>query len=174
MAITASSKVRPHVARIRRIVTGHDAKGRAVIAADEFCPHVHSILERIDFGWTELWTTAVPADNSANGDPVPLQPALAPAPGTVTFRVVEFPPDKLFRGPTVDGAEKKVAMFHRTRSVDFVIVLSGEICGVVDDGEVLMKAGDVMIQRGTNHDWQNRSDQPARVAFVLIDALPLG
>ncbi|MDF8332175.1 cupin domain-containing protein [Novosphingobium cyanobacteriorum] len=169
MAITAS-KVKPNVAPIRRIVTGHDDAGRAVILSDEACPHVHSIKDRTDFGWTELWTTAVPADNSGPEDTVPNPPALQPAPGTLTFRVVEFPPDRHHKDPTVDDR----SMFHRTRSVDFAIVLSGEIWGVVDEGEVLMKPGDTMIQRGTNHDWQNRSDEPARVAFVLIDAQPLG
>lgn len=170
MAITASKNVKPDVAPIRRIVTGHDARGRAVIVSDAPCPHVHAIMDRTDFGWTELWTTAVPADNAVDGDPVPMQPALQPETGTLTFRVVEFPPDKNFKqARTADDQQ----MFHRTRSVDFAIVLSGEIWGVVDDGEVLMRPGDTMIQRGTNHDWQNRSDHPARVAFVLIDAKPL-
>jgi hypothetical protein len=168
MAITASTKVRPHVAPVRRIVTGHDAHGRALIVSDEPCPHVHAIMDRTDFGWTELWSTAVPADNGTQLDPVSVQPVLQPEPGTLAFRVVEFPPDK-----SPARAERDRAHFHRTRSVDFAIVLSGEIWGVFDRGEVLMRPGDTLIQRGTNHEWQNRSGHPARVAFVLIDAKPL-
>ena len=64
-------------------------------------------------------------------------------------------------------------MMHRTRSVDFVVVISGEIWCVMEEGEVLMKPGDTMVQRGTNHEWQNRTNTPVRVAFVLIDASPL-
>ena len=168
MAITASTKVRPNVMPVRRVVTGHDAQGRAVIVNDGPCPHVHAIMDREDFGWTELWVTAVPADNSTQLDPVPAQPALQPAAGSLVFRVVEFPPAN---GPPT--AERDEAHFHRTRSVDFAIVLSGEIWGVFDEGEVLMRPGDTLIQRGTNHEWQNRSGGPARVAFVLIDAKPL-
>lgn len=168
MAITASTKVRPNVVPIRRIVTGHDAQGRALIVSDGPCPHVHAIMERKDFGWTELWTTAVPADNSSQSDPVCAQPVLQPEPGTLAFRVVEFPPNE----HTASAGHDRVH-FHRTRSVDLVIVLSGEIWGVFDQGEVLMRPGDTLIQRGTNHEWQNRSSHPARVAFVLIDAKPL-
>ena len=168
MAITASTKVKPNVVPVRRIVTGHDAQGRALVVSDGPCPHVHAIMDRADFGWTELWTTAVPADNSAQADPVLAQPGLQPDPGTLAFRVVEFPPNE---NPAGTGHDK--AQFHRTRSVDFVIVLSGEIWGVFDQGEVLMRPGDTLIQRGTNHEWQNRSTHPARVAFVLIDAKPL-
>ncbi len=170
MAITASTTVKPNVEPIRRIVTGHNADGQAIIVSDETCPHVHAIMDRTDFGWTELWTTAVPADNAEPGDAVVGRPALQPPPGGLTFRVVEFPPDRNFKAATVAGDK---SMFHKTRSVDFAIVLSGEIWGVVDDGEALMRPGDIMVQRGTNHDWQNRSDQPARVAFVLIDAKPM-
>src|SRR5215475_12738165 len=168
MAITASTKVKPKVIPVRRVVTGHDAQGRAVIVSDGACPHVHAIMDREDFGWTELWTTAVPADNGAQLDPVPAQPALQPGQGCLVFRVVEFPPS-----PGSSSDEHDKAHFHRTRSVDFAIVLSGEIWGVFDEGEVLMRPGDTLIQRGTNHEWQNRSGAPARVAFVLIDAKPL-
>ena len=63
--------------------------------------------------------------------------------------------------------------FHKTSSVDYAIVLSGEIYALMDEGEVLLRAGDVLVQRGTNHAWSNRTDEPARLAFVLIDAEPL-
>lgn len=173
-------RVRPNVKSIRRIVTGHDAKGLAVVISDEPCPHVDSILGFENFATTELWATSVPADNVAEDDSVVLPFRIAPPAGGAMFRVVEFPPDKTFRDAlqpdqalTEGSKDNANRMLHRTRSVDFVVVISGEICCVMDKGEVLMRAGDTMIQRGTNHDWQNRTDEPARVAFVLIDALPI-
>jgi quercetin dioxygenase-like cupin family protein len=64
--------------------------------------------------------------------------------------------------------------FHKTASVDYAIVLAGEIYALMDEGEVLLKAGDVLVQRGTNHAWSNRTDAPAYLAFVLVDAEPVG
>ena len=179
--IPTKPRVQPKVAPIRRIITGHDAKGRAIIVADEACPHVDPILGLENFATTELWSTVVPANNAASSDPVVLPHRIAPPDSGAVFRIVEFPPDKTFRAALrpdqvlVDGGGKPGGnqLLHRTRSVDFAIVLSGDIWCVMDEGEVLMHAGDVMVQRGTNHDWQNRTDEPARVAFVLIDALQL-
>ena len=179
--ITAAARVQPKVAPIRRIITGHDENGTAIIVADEACPHVDSILGLENFATTELWTTAVPADNSAAVDPVTLPHRIAPPENGAVFRIVEFPPDRTFRDALrpdqvlTEGGGKSGGsqLLHRTRSVDFAIIVSGDIWCVMDEGEVLMHPGDVMIQRGTNHDWQNRSQEPARVAFVLIDAQPL-
>ena len=72
-----------------------------------------------------------------------------------------------------DLANKRHPGFHKTDSIDYAIVLSGEIWALMDEGEVLLKAGDVLIQRGTNHAWSNRTEQPCCVAFVLIDAKPV-
>jgi quercetin dioxygenase-like cupin family protein len=180
--IADKPRVRPKVSPIRRIITGHDEKGRAVIVADEVCPHVDSILGLENFATTELWTTAVPADNAVSGDPVKLPHRIAPPDNGAVLRIVEFPPDKTFRDAlrpdqvlAVEGSGKSGGsqLLHRTRSVDFAIIISGEIWCVMDEGEVLMHPGDVLIQRGTNHDWQNRTQEPAQVAFVLIDAQPL-
>ena len=179
--IADTLRVQPKVSPIRRIITGHDEKGTAIIVADEFCPHVDSILGLENFATTELWSTAVPADNAAPGDPVTLPHRIGPPDNGAVFRIVEFPPDKTFRDALrpdqvlTEGGGKSGAsqLLHRTRSVDFAIIISGEIWCVMDEGEVLMHPGEVMIQRGTNHDWQNRTQEPARVAFVLIDAQPL-
>ncbi|PHR92596.1 MAG: hypothetical protein COA69_07100 [Robiginitomaculum sp.] len=172
-------RVTPKVAPIRRIITGHNEQGQAVVISDELCPHADPIMNQEYLATTEMWTTTVPADNKTAGDPVVLPHKVAPPDGGAVFRVVEFPPDESFRHKLrpdqaiLDGPEtsKKNQMLHRTRSLDFVVVMAGEICCVMDEGEVLMKAGDVMVQRGTNHDWQNRSDEVARIAFVLVDAL---
>lgn len=179
--ISNKPRVQPKVAPIRRIITGHDTQGRAIIIEDGACPHVDSILGLENFATTELWSTAVPGNNAASGDPVVLPHRIAPPDGGAVFRIVEFPPDKSFRAALrpdqvlVDGSGKSGGnpLLHRTRSVDFAIVVSGDIWCVMDEGEVLMHPGDVLVQRGTSHDWQNRSDEPAQVAFVLIDALQL-
>src|SRR5215472_13303664 len=82
------------------------------------------------------------------------------------------PPDGSGRHEALDRGNPRHPGFHKTSSVDYAIVLSGEIYALMDEGEVLLKAGDVLIQRGTNHAWSNRTDEPAYLAFVLIDANP--
>jgi quercetin dioxygenase-like cupin family protein len=72
-----------------------------------------------------------------------------------------------------DASASRHPMMHRTQTVDYAIVLSGEIWALMDSGETKMKAGDILVQRGTNHAWSNRSNKPCLVAFVLIDAKPL-
>jgi mannose-6-phosphate isomerase-like protein (cupin superfamily) len=179
---TETSSIVPRVASVRRIVTGHNAQGRAIVVSDEASPHVDVILGIDTFATTELWTTQVPADNVALGDPVTLPHRIAPPAGGAVFRVVEFPPDRDWKGKlhadqklldTGDSNQSNNPMLHRTKSVDFAVVIAGEIYCVLDEGEVVMRAGDVMVQRGTNHAWENRSEQPCRVAFVLNDAAPI-
>jgi hypothetical protein len=114
---------------------------------------------------------------------------VAPPPGGCVFRVVQFAPDKdwaaiaaaMGGAVPVDESAKSAskggpirhAHMHRTRSIDFAIVLSGEIWAVMDVGEKKLVAGDILVQRGTNHAWANRSDLPCVIAFILIDARPL-
>ena len=171
---------------IRRVVTGHNAQGKSVIVTDGPSPHVMTIPNVPTFGMTNLWVTdATPADNAGSRDgaarPVVLEP---PAGGTI-FRVVEFPPDS-----TLAGFDRKAAFdsmgaghamdrdagrhpgMHKTATVDYAIVLSGEIWALMDEGETLMRTGDVLVQRGTNHAWSNRSVAPCLVAFILISARP--
>ena len=112
---------------------------------------------------------------------------LEPPPKGAIFRIVEFPPD---RAP--GGFDRKAAFaamgahhamdpdasrhpgMHKTDTVDFALVLAGEIWALMDEGETLLRAGDTLVQRGTNHAWSNRSDQPCLVAFILVSAAPLG
>jgi hypothetical protein len=187
---SAKSVVKPRVKKVRRIVTGHDAKGRSVILSDKASPHVMA-MRVPTFGVTDLWrTSSTPADNTDPKDPCSVPAQLAPAPNGTVVRVVEFPPDKVwmknlsreqaFASLGKSGTEalahssgERHPMMHRTKSIDYAIVLSGEIWAVMDVGETKMRAGDVLIQRGTNHAWANRSNRPARVAFVLIDAKPV-
>lgn len=176
-------RVEPTVVAVRRVVTGHDANGRSIFVSDDRSPHVECILGIPSLASTELWTTrATPSDNSGPDDPVSLPLAVPPPVNGTVFRIVEFPPDRDWKGTLAPSASLSTAtsadgksnpMMHRTQSLDYVIVISGEIWSIVDEGEVLLRAGDTMVQRGTNHAWENRSDQPCAVAFVLMDALAI-
>jgi hypothetical protein len=190
----SSAKVAPgaEIRRFRRVVTGHDASGQSIIISDATSPHIMPIMDQPNFAVTDFWKTfATPADNSAGTEPDPCQVPVQvapPASGSV-FRVVQFPPDKDWAAKAaamggsvpIDATAKSAskggvvrhAHMHRTRSIDYAIVLSGEIWAVMDVGETKLVAGDVLVQRGTNHAWANRSGAPCVVAFVLIDAEPL-
>ena len=173
---------------IRRVVTGHDAQGRSIFVSDGPSPHVLTIPGRPDFALTNLWVSdRAPASNAGNADAAARPIVLEPPRRGAIFRVVEFPPD---RAP--GGFDRKAAFaamgashamdpdasrhpgMHKTDSVDFALVLSGEIWALMDVGETLLRAGDTLVQRGTNHAWSNRSDQPCLVAFILVSAAPAG
>jgi Cupin domain len=172
----------------RRIVTSHDAQGRSIIIADAPAPSVFEPKARPGEAITELWRTgAAPASNRGNDDPAAAPPAapqlMPPKLGTV-FRIVDFPPEAQVKGDAAKlfaefGAaaahakDGRHAMMHKTATVDYALVIEGEVVAVMDVGETVMRAGDVLIQRGTNHSWANRSDRPCRIAFILVDAAPL-
>lgn len=176
--------------QVRRIITGHDNDGKSIVVEDTPSPHTMHLPGVPAFGVTDIWKTeSSPASNAGSADacdgPITLEP---PSSGTV-FRVVEFPPDRDyigkwdphagFAGMGDSGADALATSdapheaMHKTRSVDYAFVLSGEIVAVLDKCEVAMRAGDVLVQRGTNHAWSNRTDAPAVVGFVLIDAMPI-
>jgi hypothetical protein len=174
----------------RRVVTGHNADGKSIFITDAPTPHVFQRSPGSAIVM-ELWEThATPADNRGNDDAIARGFRLPPPKNGSVFRIIEYPPDKerlkalaAERAGPDDGsgwlqaADKGGAArhlgFHKTASVDYAIVLSGEIVALMDEGEVLLKTGDVLIQRGTNHAWSNRTDEPCYVAFVLIDAQPV-
>jgi len=174
---------------IRRVVTGRNAAGRSVFIMDAPAPHVYQRTQGSAVV-TELWETrTMPADNGGNAEATDHPFRLAPPKNGTVFRVIEYPPDRQRlvarereRASADDGSGHGAAFdrgsprhpgFHKTSSVDYAIVLSGEIYALMDEGEVLLKAGDVLVQRGTNHAWSNRADESAYVAFVLIDAEPV-
>ena len=174
--------------RVRRILTGHDSAGRSTIIADGHATNVKEMASMPGLALTDLWeTTGAPANNDGHADaaarPVRLEP---PKNGTI-LRVVEFPPDAQWRSSVNSKeafksigaghvADKHSAdpMMHRTSTVDYAIVLKGEIHAVMEEGETLMRAGDILVQRGTNHSWSVRGNEPAIVCFVLVSAKPLG
>ena len=172
---------------IRRVVTGHDARGRSIFLSDGPSPHVLTLPGRDDFALTNLWVTdASPASNDGTGDAAARPVVLEPPPNGSIFRVVEFPPER--SGGTFDRGAAFAAMgashamdpdgsrhpgMHKTDTLDYAIVMSGEIYAVMDDGETLLKAGDCLVQRGTNHAWANRGEVPCLVAFILVSAKPV-
>jgi quercetin dioxygenase-like cupin family protein len=143
---------------IRRIVTGHSGDGRAIVRIDA----AESLVQRREGVASQvLWTSAsVPADNSGDEDPTAQQIGLT-FPGGTVFRVVEFEPGN-------------PPFMHRTESLDYAVVITGEIDMELDEGEsVHLRAGDVLVQRGTMHGWFNRGREPCVIAFVLVSAEPV-
>jgi quercetin dioxygenase-like cupin family protein len=168
---------------IRRVVTGHTPDGRATIISDGPAPQVSAGPDP-EGGSTVLWVTQrAPASNAGNDDAAPAGPRIPvppPSPGGTVFRVVDFLPASRASAPasnlpgvhhTADRSARHPG-FHQTDSIDYAIVLEGEIWALLDDAETLLHTGDVLIQRGTFHAWDNRSEQVCRVAFVLVDAEP--
>jgi len=171
----------------RRVVTGHDAKGKAVVLIDGAAPNA-KLRKATGLTSTLLWITdRSPADNSGRADAAEREISVAPPPRGSIFRVVDFPPAAEFgavdnaamlreMGIAAGEGDARHATMHRTKSIDYAVVISGEIDMLLDDSEVHLKAGDVLVQRGTNHAWVNRGKESCRIAFVLIDAeeLPEG
>ena len=143
---------------IRRVVTGHDAQGRARVAIDELCRNV--ISRRPRHASCVVWSTgAFPADNGDERDGAAREVATTDPNGTV-FRIVEYAPGVAPRN-------------HRTESIDYAVVLAGEIDMELEGESVHLRAGDVLVQRGTVHNWVNRGTVPCVIAFVLVAAKPL-
>jgi quercetin dioxygenase-like cupin family protein len=144
--------------KIRRVVTGHDEHGRAVVAIDEMCRNV--ISRRPQHQSCVIWSTGShPADNSDSRDGGERKVATTDPNGTV-FRVVEYQPGVAARN-------------HRTESIDYAVVLSGEIDMELDGSEVHLREGDMLVQRGALHNWVNRGTRPCVIAFVLVAAKPV-
>ena len=143
---------------VRRVVTGHNADGKAVVTRDEICRNVRSGREKHQS--IVVWSTGdFPADNSRGEDGGLRLVGSVDAAGTV-FRLVRYEP----------GVAPRL---HRTESLDYAVVISGEIDMELDDSVVHLKAGDVLVQRGTIHNWVNRGDEACLIAFVLIAAEPV-
>lgn len=175
---------------VRRVVTGHDSDGKAIIQSDGVTPVVFGIPQRPGYSANEVWvTSSMPAEIDAPGEPTERPRSIEPPPNGTICRVVVLPPEASFIGSldretakaafaafgsahaaTVDENETQPhPLMHRTKTVDYGIVLEGEIYLVLDKEETLLKAGDVVVQRGTNHAWSNRSDLPCKMAFILVD-----
>jgi hypothetical protein len=175
------------IQKIRRVVTGHDKDGKSIFLFDGIAPNVKEMESMPGLALTDLWeTTGAPASNSGNADagarPVRLEP---PASGTI-LRIVEFPPDAVWRANAdamkafesigaggAKDAHSADPMMHKTATVDYIIVIKGEIWAIMEKGETLLGPGDVLVQRGTNHSWSVRGNESCIVAAVLVSAEPV-
>lgn len=171
--------------KVRRIVTAVNGAGRSYIFSDTRLPTAE--VAAGDPVRAGVWLTeSAPVSNEGTHDPVPegvITPIGPQNRGGSVFRIVDIRPDRVAPrdprefpargGHTTPDRSAKHPGFHMTDTVDYAVCLEGEIYAVLDEDETLMKAGDVLIQRGTYHAWSNRGDGPARMLFVLIDAKPL-
>ncbi len=171
---------------LRRVITGHDEEGRAIISLNGPPPTVVPLKAVPGTVFYEIWNTeSTPAHIDNGPDPTlrPLQ--LRPPTRGSLIRVVDIPPDSAQNALSADQAAQAFAeigaphvgakgdtphrLMHRTETVDYGILVSGELWLVVDRGEVHLKPGDIVVQRGTNHAWSNRTDKAARIVFILLD-----
>ena len=174
----------------RRVVTGHDPSGKAIVIADGLAPNVKANPLRPGHRSSDIWkTSAMPVVlAAAEPDPTLGPRTIHPAPQGTVIRIAELQPESAdIRNMTPEKAREVFAamgnesasmfgrggrhpMMHRTETIDYAVVLEGEITLILDDEDVRLKAGDVVIQRGTSHAWSNRSQQVCRMLYVLIDA----
>ncbi|MDB5406481.1 MAG: cupin domain protein [Rhodospirillales bacterium] len=173
---------------LRRIVTGHDESGKAIVVFDDDVPNK---VMRPETGIVANWvwiSASTPADITLAADTSSERRGLNPPPGGSIFRIVDFPPTaggeenldhhaiSSSLGLDQSSSKRRPAthpLMHFTETLDYAIVMSGEIDMMLDDSTVHLKAGDVIVQQATNHAWINRGTEPCRIAFVLIDAKPL-
>lgn len=174
---------------VRRVVTGHDAAGKAVVLADGEPPVVVRSPVQPGLAFHEIWNTAgMPQTIAARFDePTTKHSGTAPPKGGTVIRIVDLPPEGP-DGPSFDKEQSRQLfsavglaenaerhkpgrhpLMHRTESIDYGIVLSGEIVMLLDEEEVILKEGDVVVQRGTVHAWTNRTNRICRMAFILTD-----
>ena len=170
---------------VRRIVTGVKPDGTATIEEDRLAPTVTTVAARPGYRVTGLWVTGESPAAIEAADSSPTHKGLLPPKGGTLIRMIDIPPEPrdaaervrqqraTFGSIYTDLARKEDPKrhpgIHQTDTVDYAICMEGEITAVLEDKETLMKAGDVLIQRGTNHAWANRSDRMCRMCFVLID-----
>src|SRR5687767_1488893 len=174
-------------ANVRRIVTGHDEQGRSLIQVDGPPARVVTLGGESGTTFHEIWSTrATPAPiDRASGEPGKAGIELLPPAGGTRIRILDIPPDDgtvaalpreavraLFEaigaGHTLPD-DPPHPLMHRTETIDYGIVLEGEVVLILDDCETIVRGGDVVVQRGTSHAWANRSSSNARIAFILID-----
>lgn len=164
---------------VRRIVTATNADNRSYIQSDGATPNV--LCEPGRPVAQVLWATG--QARAAGGEPAPAGHQFPfHSPGGSLLRVVDFPPDTFYDQDELmkfldasgvrDQNQPRHFWFHKTESLDYAIVLEGEIVAMMDEDEVVMRPGDILVQRATNHSWSNRSAAPCRMAFVLLDLVP--
>lgn len=171
----------------KRVVTGHTAAGLATVAHCGAAPNAFALQSVPGTVFHEIWnTTATPAPIDNGDDPTARALHLSPSPLGSLVRVVDIPPDSVQNAVSAEAAAAAFAeigqahagtgradsrhkLMHRTETLDYGIVTEGEVWLVLDDQEVHLTRGDVVVQRGTNHAWSNRTESMARMVFILLD-----
>jgi len=171
---------------IRRVVTGHDENGVATVIMDGQAECILQRPARPGVTLTNLWQLDTsPAVMETHNDPVTGPLVLHPPKNGSIFRIVQFDPEDAAQLAKLDGKAAFADMgaannivegarhpfMHRTDSVDYAVILTGEIYMMMDDEEYLLRAGDTVVQQGTNHAWSNRGTEPCQIAFILVDAV---
>jgi hypothetical protein len=171
--------------KVRRVVTGFDNKGRSTIVSDGPSPAIKSVPGRPDYYSTNVWRTGAAPVDITEPDLIEGHVGVSPPENGTVLRVIDFPPEptdpeerarqlaasfgKIFDdADTSHGSDIHPGM-HQTDTVDYAIVLEGEIVAVLEESETVLKTGDILIQRGTNHAWSNQSGVSCKVAFILIE-----
>ncbi len=173
---------------VNRIVTGHNDEGRSIILYADQGKNVTNIPSWPGLIVSELWVTnESPADNSGSADRSLRPMKHDPDPHGSIFRLIEIPPESetsfnplgIFselgsvNKPTSQDSALHPTM-HKTNSIDYLVVISGEVIMGMEEGEITVRQGDCIVQRGTNHAWINKTDKPCLIAVILIDAAPAG
>jgi mannose-6-phosphate isomerase-like protein (cupin superfamily) len=171
--------------KVRRVVTGHDERGKAIVSMDGDPPHVITSAIPGEY-FTEVWKTFQSPALIDSGEDTTLGPRkMSPHKMGSAVRLVQIPPES---GKPMDDEARKAhfaslgspeasmgsgpsrhPLMHRTETIDYGVVLEGELTLILDDSEVDLKPGDIVVQRGTNHAWSNRSGKPCRILFILLD-----
>lgn len=166
--------------QIRRVVTGHDEQGRSVFVSDASAPRAKDFKDIPGYGFSQVWCSATPAeaDQSQQGG------SLLPAAGGSSLLMISLPPDSVMAAPLdpqrafgemvealpglIECFEPEAPGMHRTPTIDYVVIIEGELWLELDDGqERLVRSGDVVIQNGTRHAWRNKSDKVAKAAVFM-------
>jgi mannose-6-phosphate isomerase-like protein (cupin superfamily) len=177
---------------MRRVVTGHNETGKSVFVSDSEAPRVASIRGIPDLEMVEIWATDdIPTIPVGKGDPTVKMSSLVPEPEGTRFRIGRFPPGRVFVQAIEEGFDLTAALqeyskkipglaeateaehpgMHTTDTIDYGVVISGEIWLELDDGaEVHLEQGDCVVQNGTRHAWRNRSSEPCVMAFAMVGA----
>jgi hypothetical protein len=167
------------------VVTGHDSANQALIVSDGPPPRIYDDLGQDGLVFYEVWHTyKTPAlIERSEDEPMEVTLSLLPPAGGTRIRVLDIPPDqsnsdyeKIFSRIGASDVHRSSAPsrhpnMHRTETVDYGIVLQGEITLILEQGETILRAGDIVVQRGTNHAWSNRSGATCRMAFILVDGV---
>jgi hypothetical protein len=175
--------------KVRRVVAGNDARGKSVFLSDDVAPNSHEFESKPGQAQTRVWFTAGPAATTPPAaEPTSNTGPVVPGPGGASFVIVRYAPDSVTASPRFDpdraneefatyapdiaaGSDPAEPGMHRTQSVDYGVVLDGEIWLELDDGaETRLTCGDTIVQLAGRHAWRNKTDAPATVAFVLTGA----